>query len=65
MENRLVDMRELYQEWQDYLLHNQDNQVSIFFNRSASQPTTTNIKEGVAPPQSSQHRIYSFFFLRE
>lgn len=28
MENRLVDMRELYQEWQDYQLHNQDNPVS-------------------------------------
>jgi len=29
MENRLVDMRELYQEWQDYHLNNQDNPVSI------------------------------------
>lgn len=28
MENRLVDMRELYQEWQDYLLHHNDNPVS-------------------------------------
>uniref|UniRef100_G3PPM0 Kinesin family member 13Ba n=1 Tax=Gasterosteus aculeatus aculeatus TaxID=481459 RepID=G3PPM0_GASAC len=25
MENRLVDMRELYQEWQDYHLHHQDD----------------------------------------
>lgn len=28
MENRLVDMRELYQEWQDYHLNNPDDQVS-------------------------------------
>ena len=28
MENRLVDMRELYQEWQDYHQHHQDNPVS-------------------------------------
>lgn len=28
MENRLVDMRELYQEWQEYHLHHQDNPVS-------------------------------------
>lgn len=28
MENRLVDMRELYQEWQDYNVHHQDNPVS-------------------------------------
>lgn len=28
MENRLVDMRELYQEWQDYHAHHQDNPVS-------------------------------------
>lgn len=34
MENRLVDMRELYQEWQDYHAHHQDNPVRrrhIFF----------------------------------
>ncbi len=30
MENRLVDMRELYQEWQDYHLHHNDNPVSFF-----------------------------------
>lgn len=51
MENRLVDMRELYQEWQDYLLHNQDNPVSVF-NNSASRPVN-NIREGVAPTKSS------------
>ena len=28
MENRLVDMRELYQEWQDYHAHHHDNPVS-------------------------------------
>lgn len=28
MENRLVDMRELYQEWQDYHAHHQDDPVS-------------------------------------
>lgn len=28
MENRLVDMRELYQEWQDYHVHHQDDPVS-------------------------------------
>lgn len=28
MENRLVDMRELYQEWQDYHANHQDNPVS-------------------------------------
>lgn len=27
MENRLVDMRELYQEWQDYHVHHQDDPV--------------------------------------
>lgn len=32
MENRLVDMRELYQEWQDYHLHHQDNPVSWLDN---------------------------------
>lgn len=31
MENRLVDMRELYQEWQDYHLHHHDNPVSSSF----------------------------------
>uniref|UniRef100_A0A3P9JJD4 Kinesin family member 13Ba n=1 Tax=Oryzias latipes TaxID=8090 RepID=A0A3P9JJD4_ORYLA len=35
MENRLVDMRELYQEWQDYLLHNQDNQGMRSYLRRA------------------------------
>ncbi|XP_024151363.1 kinesin-like protein KIF13B isoform X2 [Oryzias melastigma] len=35
MENRLVDMRELYQEWQDYLLHNQDNPVMRSYFRRA------------------------------
>lgn len=28
MENRLVDMRELYQEWQDYHQNHNDNPVS-------------------------------------
>lgn len=27
MENRLVDMRELYQEWQDYHIHHHDDPV--------------------------------------
>ncbi|XP_037547083.1 kinesin-like protein KIF13B [Nematolebias whitei] len=35
MENRLVDMRELYQEWQDYQLHNQDNPgMRSYFRRA-------------------------------
>ncbi|XP_041841504.1 kinesin-like protein KIF13B isoform X1 [Melanotaenia boesemani] len=35
MENRLVDMRELYQEWQDYNLHHQDNPVMRSYFRRA------------------------------
>ncbi|KAM3877079.1 kinesin-like protein KIF13B [Diretmus argenteus] len=35
MENRLVDMRELYQEWQDYLLHHHDNPVMRSYFRRA------------------------------
>ncbi|CAN9506865.1 unnamed protein product [Ophioblennius macclurei] len=35
MENRLVDMRELYQEWQDYHLHHQDNPVMRSYFRRA------------------------------
>lgn len=35
MENRLVDMRELYQEWQDYQLHDQDNPVMRSYFRRA------------------------------
>nr|XP_043886061.1 kinesin-like protein KIF13B isoform X2 [Solea senegalensis] len=35
MENRLVDMRELYQEWQDYLLHHNDNPVMRSYFRRA------------------------------
>lgn len=31
MENRLVDMRELYQEWKDYQLHDSDDPVSHAF----------------------------------
>ncbi|XP_037835818.1 kinesin-like protein KIF13B isoform X2 [Kryptolebias marmoratus] len=35
MENRLVDMRELYQEWQDYHLHDQDNPgMRSYFRRA-------------------------------
>ncbi|XP_034427432.1 kinesin-like protein KIF13B isoform X2 [Hippoglossus hippoglossus] len=35
MENRLVDMRELYQEWQDYHQHHQDNPVMRSYFRRA------------------------------
>ncbi|TNN58787.1 Kinesin-like protein KIF13B [Liparis tanakae] len=35
MENRLVDMRELYQEWQDYHLNHQDNPVMRSYFRRA------------------------------
>ncbi|KAM9765007.1 kinesin-like protein KIF13B isoform 2-T2 [Menidia menidia] len=35
MENRLVDMRELYQEWQEYHLHHQDNPVMRSYFRRA------------------------------
>ncbi|XP_068432931.1 kinesin-like protein KIF13B isoform X2 [Clinocottus analis] len=35
MENRLVDMRELYQEWQDYQLHHHDNLVMRSYFRRA------------------------------
>uniref|UniRef100_A0A3P8RTV5 Kinesin family member 13B n=1 Tax=Amphiprion percula TaxID=161767 RepID=A0A3P8RTV5_AMPPE len=35
MENRLVDMRELYQEWQEYHLHDQDNPVMRSYFRRA------------------------------
>ncbi|XP_030018622.1 kinesin-like protein KIF13B isoform X6 [Sphaeramia orbicularis] len=35
MENRLVDMRELYQEWQDYQLHDHDNPVMRSYFRRA------------------------------
>ncbi|XP_034413515.1 kinesin-like protein KIF13B isoform X3 [Cyclopterus lumpus] len=35
MENRLVDMRELYQEWQDYHLHHHDNPVMRSYFRRA------------------------------
>ncbi|KAM7406505.1 hypothetical protein PAMP_000879 [Pampus punctatissimus] len=35
MENRLVDMRELYQEWQDYHLHDHDNPVMRSYFRRA------------------------------
>ncbi|XP_028256905.1 kinesin-like protein KIF13B isoform X2 [Parambassis ranga] len=35
MENRLVDMRELYQEWQEYHVHNQDNPVMRSYFRRA------------------------------
>nr|XP_033481675.1 kinesin-like protein KIF13B isoform X2 [Epinephelus lanceolatus] len=35
MENRLVDMRELYQEWQDYNLHHHDNPVMRSYFRRA------------------------------
>ncbi|XP_067351149.1 kinesin-like protein KIF13B isoform X1 [Channa argus] len=35
MENRLVDMRELYQEWQDYNLHHNDNPVMRSYFRRA------------------------------
>ncbi|XP_059207740.1 kinesin-like protein KIF13B isoform X5 [Centropristis striata] len=34
-ENRLVDMRELYQEWQDYNLHHHDNPVMRSYFRRA------------------------------
>ncbi|XP_076011532.1 kinesin-like protein KIF13B isoform X2 [Genypterus blacodes] len=34
-ENRLVDMRELYQEWQEYHLHHQDNPVLRSYFRRA------------------------------
>nr|XP_015832787.2 kinesin-like protein KIF13B isoform X2 [Nothobranchius furzeri] len=35
MENRLVDMRELYQEWQDYQHHHQDNPaMRLYFRRA-------------------------------
>ncbi|PWA18954.1 hypothetical protein CCH79_00004818 [Gambusia affinis] len=35
MENRLVDMRELYQEWQDYHVHHQDDPVMRSYFRRA------------------------------
>ncbi|XP_045888935.1 kinesin-like protein KIF13B isoform X2 [Micropterus dolomieu] len=35
MENRLVDMRELYQEWQDYHIHHHDNPVMRSYFRRA------------------------------
>nr|XP_046261402.1 kinesin-like protein KIF13B isoform X2 [Scatophagus argus] len=35
MENRLVDMRELYQEWQDYHAHHHDNPVMRSYFRRA------------------------------
>ncbi|XP_076596816.1 kinesin-like protein KIF13B isoform X3 [Chaetodon auriga] len=35
MENRLVDMRELYQEWQDYHVHHHDNPVMRSYFRRA------------------------------
>ncbi|XP_044059636.1 kinesin-like protein KIF13B isoform X5 [Siniperca chuatsi] len=35
MENRLVDMRELYQEWQDYNIHHHDNPVMRTYFRRA------------------------------
>uniref|UniRef100_A0A668AUQ5 Kinesin family member 13B n=1 Tax=Myripristis murdjan TaxID=586833 RepID=A0A668AUQ5_9TELE len=35
MENRLVDMRELYQEWQDYHLHHHDNPMMRSYFRRA------------------------------
>ncbi|XP_060900419.1 kinesin-like protein KIF13B isoform X2 [Labrus mixtus] len=35
MENRLVDMRELYQEWQDYNHNNQDNPMMRSYFRRA------------------------------
>uniref|UniRef100_A0A669CPC4 Kinesin family member 13B n=1 Tax=Oreochromis niloticus TaxID=8128 RepID=A0A669CPC4_ORENI len=35
MENRLVDMRELYQEWQDYHLNHPDDQVMCSYFRRA------------------------------
>ncbi|KAF7647079.1 hypothetical protein LDENG_00177690 [Lucifuga dentata] len=35
MENRLVDMRELYQEWQDYHLHHHDSPVMRSYFRRA------------------------------
>ncbi|XP_068174218.1 kinesin-like protein KIF13B [Antennarius striatus] len=35
MENRLVDMRELYQEWQDYNIHHQDDPVMRSYFRRA------------------------------
>ncbi|KAM6943532.1 kinesin-like protein KIF13B [Xenentodon cancila] len=35
MENRLVDMRELYQEWQDYHLHHHDDPVLCSYFRRA------------------------------
>uniref|UniRef100_A0A672GXT9 Kinesin family member 13Ba n=1 Tax=Salarias fasciatus TaxID=181472 RepID=A0A672GXT9_SALFA len=35
MENRLVDMRELYQEWQDYHQHHQDDPVMRSYFRRA------------------------------
>uniref|UniRef100_A0A8D0DGR2 Kinesin family member 13B n=1 Tax=Sander lucioperca TaxID=283035 RepID=A0A8D0DGR2_SANLU len=35
MENRLVDMRELYQEWQDYNLHHHDNPMMRSYFRRA------------------------------
>ncbi|KAM6950499.1 kinesin-like protein KIF13B isoform 2-T2 [Lycodopsis pacificus] len=35
IENRLVDMRELYQEWQDYHLHHQENPVMRSYFRRA------------------------------
>ncbi|KAM9861165.1 kinesin-like protein KIF13B [Aulostomus maculatus] len=35
MENRLVDMRELYQEWQDYHLHHNDDPVMRSYFRRA------------------------------
>uniref|UniRef100_A0AAX7UXX9 Kinesin family member 13Ba n=1 Tax=Astatotilapia calliptera TaxID=8154 RepID=A0AAX7UXX9_ASTCA len=35
MENRLVDMRELYQEWQDYHLNNPDDQAMCPYLRRA------------------------------
>ncbi|KAM8762306.1 kinesin-like protein KIF13B isoform 3-T3 [Acanthopagrus schlegelii] len=35
MENRLVDMRELYQEWQEYHVHHQDNPMMRSYFRRA------------------------------
>ncbi|KAK2853485.1 hypothetical protein Q5P01_006146 [Channa striata] len=34
MENRLVDMRELYQEWQDYVHHNDNPVMRSYFRRA-------------------------------
>lgn len=53
MENRLVDMRELYQEWQDYHLHHNDNPVS-FLNTS----TMWSLTETLSGNRLSSHFLH-------